>query len=45
MMRAVDNLKFAEIAEIMSKPLTTVQSQYKSAITELKSIFFKSDDL
>lgn len=45
MMRAVDNLKFNEIAEIMSTPLTTVQYRYSSAIKELKLIFTKSGDL
>lgn len=44
-MRAVDNLTFAEIAEIMSVPLTTVQSRYNAAIKELKKQFIKSGDL
>ena len=45
MMRAVDNLRFSEIAEIVSAPLTTVQSRYNAAIKELKAILIKSGDL
>lgn len=45
MMRAVDNLKFSEIAEIVAAPLTTVQSRYNAAIKELKQHYIKSGDL
>lgn len=44
-MRAVDTMKFAEIADIMSAPITTVQYRYNAAIKELRTILTKSGDL